>query len=271
MSQHEGQQSTHSSHKTPEMTSTTKSIDNNEQHDTTMAHAPYYNNHSTAKSGRFLATLVIVFGSSTAAVALFAVLFGCQFYAANWEDEYYAEQNLANITFSNSTGVAICKVFLDWQGFNDPKNGIDKLAACCALLAFVFGLMGVLILWGSFRQCWLPCLQKFTFRLVAGLFGVAFIFQSLTLLVFLGPACRDEYSGGCTPLWNSYVSIGASIVWFLSAVAVLKIPPPPPISGARRVVVSPFPITTITVSTMDEDAAESQTSNEPSTADATEI
>jgi hypothetical protein len=51
----------------------------------------------------------------------------------------------------------------------------------------------------------------------------------------------------------------------------LKIPPPPPISGTRRVAVSPFPITTITISTMDEHTEEAQTSAESSTVEATEI
>jgi hypothetical protein len=41
---------------------------------------------------------------------------------------------------------------------------------------------------------WVPRIQKKSFRFVAGLFGAAFIFQSLTLLVFLAPACLNESS-----------------------------------------------------------------------------
>ncbi len=41
---------------------------------------------------------------------------------------------------------------------------------------------------------WVPRMQKNSFRFVAGLFGAAFIFQSLTLLVFLAPACLNESS-----------------------------------------------------------------------------
>jgi hypothetical protein len=182
------------------------------------------NNAPVTSIGGLLAILAIILGGSALTVSFVFVFWGCEFVHIKWEDDYYDEQNHS---FATTTGVAHCKVFGLWS-FGGPTNGIDSLAAWGSFLAPIAGLCGIINLSTSFWKCCCNCCCSFSLKTVAAMFGAAFIAQILTLLVLVAPACSDEYNGECTLLWNGWVSIGASIAWFLCTIAVLKIPSPAP-------------------------------------------
>jgi hypothetical protein len=138
--------------------------------------------------------------------------------------------------FQNITtaSVGLFKYDPDAEGCRDISDDIADLswqwttAQTCAILAFIFGVVALVLALIDFIFCRFPCSRI----LISFLFIAAFICQILTMLVYTSDLCQPNYHKGqytCSPELATWLSVVSICLFLFTSILACCIPKPVPV------------------------------------------